>query len=70
MTFRASPLHQHTTRRGSNHRMYAHKDFYGGKAHIPTTGGGGEGTASYKPYRYVLPQMVGFLLRSGLKTGT
>ena len=28
--------------------MYAYKDFYGGKAHIPTTGG--EGTASYETY--------------------
>ena len=27
------------------------------------------GTALYKPYRYVPPQMVGFLLRSSLKTG-
>ena len=68
MTFRVSPLHQHTTGSGSNHQMYAYKDFYGGKAHIPTTGG--EGTASYKLYRYVLPQTVGFLLCSGLKMGT
>ena len=39
MTFRASPPHQHTTRRGPNNRMYVYKDFYGGKAHIPTPGG-------------------------------
>ena len=39
MTLRASPLHQHTTRRGPYHRMYAYKDFYGGKARIPTPGG-------------------------------
>ena len=54
--FRGSPLHQHTTRRRPHHRMYAHEDFYGGKAHIPTPlgGGGGKGvTPLYKPYRYV-----------------
>ena len=27
------------------------------------------GTPFYKPYRYVLPQRVGFLRRFGLKTG-
>ena len=43
ITFRGSPLHQHTTRRGPNHRMYAHEDFYGGKAHIPTSRRGGGG---------------------------
>ena len=55
ITFRGSPLHQHTTRRGPNHRMYAHEDFYGEKAHIPTPweGGGGGVTPLYKPYRYV-----------------
>ena len=30
---------------------------------------GGGGTSLYKPYRYVLPQGVGFLRRFGLKTG-
>ena len=45
--------------------MYAYKDFYGGKAHIPTP----EGTPLYKPYRYEPPQRVGFLRRFGLKTG-
>ena len=69
MTFRAWPLHQHTTRREPNQCIYAYKDFYGGKAHIPTTGGGGV-TALYKPYRYVPPQMVGFSFHSSLKTGT
>ena len=29
----------------------------------------GGGTPFYKPYRYVLPQRVGFLRRFGLKTG-
>ena len=29
---------------------------------------GGGGTPLYKPYRYVLPQRVGFLRRLGLKT--
>ena len=43
IAFRGSPLHQHTTRRGPNHRMYAHEDFYGGKAHIPASRGGGGG---------------------------
>ena len=28
MTVRASPLHQHTTRRGPNHRMYAGTPLY------------------------------------------
>ena len=28
---------------------------------------GGEGTPLYKPYRYVTPHRVGFLLRFGLK---
>jgi len=32
-------------------------------------GGGGGGPPLYKPYRYVLPQRVGFLRRFGLKTG-
>ena len=32
-------------------------------------GGGGGGTPSYKPYRYVPRQRVGFLRRFGLKTG-
>ena len=63
--FRASPLHQHTTRRGPNPRMYAFKDFYGGKAHIPTPGG----TPLYKSRNYVPPQRVGFLHCFGLKTG-
>ena len=45
--------------------MYAYKDFYGGKAHIPTP----EGTPLYKPYRYEPPQRVVFLRRFGLKTG-
>ena len=45
--------------------MYAYKDFYGGKAHIPTP----EGTPLYKPYRHVLPQSVGFLHCFGLKIG-
>ena len=45
--------------------MYAYKDFYGGKAHIPTP----EGTPLYKPYTYEPPQRVGFLRRYGLKTG-
>ena len=35
----------------------------------PLAGGGGGGTSLYKPYRYVLPQGVGFLRRFGLKTG-
>ena len=71
ITFRGSPLHQHTTRRGPNHRMYAHEDFYGGKAHIPTSrrGRGGGVTSLYKPYRYVLPQRVWFLRRFRLKMG-
>ena len=30
---------------------------------------GGDGTPLYKPYRYVLPQRVGFLRRFGLKMG-
>ena len=30
---------------------------------------GGRGTPLYKPYRYVPPYRVGFLRRSGLKTG-
>ena len=42
---------------------YAYKDFYGGKAHIPTS----EGTPLYKPYRYQPPPRVGFLRRFGLK---
>ena len=42
ITFRGSPLHRHTTRRGPNHRMYAHEDFYGGKPiYLPPRGGGG-----------------------------
>jgi len=65
MTVRASPLHQLTTRRGPNHCMYAYKDFYGGKSHIPTL----EGTPLYKPYRHVPPQWVGFLRCFGLKMG-
>ena len=71
ITFRGSPLHQHTTRRGPNHRMYAHGDFYGGKAHIPSSrrGGGGGVPSQYKPYRYVLPQRVWFLRRFRLKMG-
>ena len=32
-------------------------------------GGGGGGTPSYKPCRYVPPQRVGFLGLFGLKTG-
>ena len=43
--------------------MYAYKDFYEGKAHIPTPG-------DYKPYRYVSPQRIRFLLCCGLKLGT
>ena len=41
--------------------------------HSRPSGGGGEGRRVhplYKPYRYVLPQRVGFLLRFGLKMGT
>ena len=45
--------------------MFVYKDFYGGKAHIPTP----EGTPLYKPYRHVLPQRVGFLHCFGLKIG-
>ena len=48
--FRGSPLHQHTTRRRPHHRMYAHEDFYGGKAHIPTPRGGGGGGRGSLPY--------------------
>ena len=33
------------------------------------SGEGGGGPPLYKPYRYVLPQRVGFLCRFGLKTG-
>ena len=33
------------------------------------SGGGGGGPPLYKPYRYVLPQRVGFLRRFCLKTG-
>ena len=33
------------------------------------SGRGGGGTSLYKPYRYVLPQGVGFLRPFGLKTG-
>ena len=33
-------------------------------------GGGGGDSPLYKPYRYVLPQWVGFLRRISLKTGT
>ena len=40
MTFEASPLHQHTTRRGPYHRMCAYEDFYGGKARVTTPGRG------------------------------
>ena len=32
-------------------------------------GVGGGGSPLYKPYRYMLPQRVGFLNRFGLKTG-
>ena len=42
--------------------MYAYKDFYEGKAHIPTPRG-------YKPCRYVSPQRIRFLLCCGLKLG-
>ena len=35
---------------------------------ISSVGGGG-GASLSKPYRYVLPQMVGFLRRFALKTG-
>ena len=52
MTFIALPLHQLTTRRGPNHRMYAYEDFCGGKVHIPVS----KVTSLYKPYRHVLPQ--------------
>ena len=36
---------------------------------ILSEGGGGGGDSLSKPYRYVLPQMVGFLRRFALKTG-
>ena len=36
---------------------------------FPQRGGGGGGTPLYRPYRYVLPQRVGFLRRFGLITG-
>ena len=37
--------------------------------HQQTPSGRGGGTSLYKPYRYVLPQGVGFLRPFGLKTG-
>ena len=58
MTIRASPLHQNTTRRAPNRRMYAYEDFF-------EPGG----TPLYKPCRYVPPQRIGFMRRFGLKTG-
>ena len=44
ITFRGSPLHQHTTRRGPNHRMYAHEDFLWRESpytYLAEGGGGG-----------------------------
>ena len=40
-----------------------------GHQQSPSGEGGGGVTSLYKPYKYVLPQGVGFLRRFGLKTG-
>ena len=68
MTFRASPPHQHTTRRGPNNRMYIQR-FLWRKSPYTYPWGDSPWNKVNKPYKYVPPQRARFLRRFGLKTG-